>query len=502
MTRRDTFPLLAAGLAPAKPAGAFDPAFSSALSAAAAIRARKISSVELTKQLFARIDKHQPALNAFVYQTRDEALAAAQDADKAIATGKAPSPLAGVPFVNKESFAVAGRPCTWGVPALKNSKAPANSTVVQRLLDAGAILLGSTNVPVNLDDWQSNNDIYGTTNNPWDLTRTPGGSSGGTCAALAAGLGFFGTGSDIGGSIRVPAHFCGLFGHKPTLDLVPETGHTPGGRITHGFSTLLAVGGPLARSAEDLEAALRIIGGPDTPDSAAYSWRLPSPRHQNLRDFRLGYMLADPSAPVSSEVATLLESAIRVVEKSGATLRQGLPQDYSFKTSNENYLSMLGAFIFSMMPPDQQKQARPQFTAGAKFDPYSRGAVIDYASWQQLNLARLAARARWQTYFKDIDAFLLPVFAVPAFPHDHNPNKLARTVRTPEGTLPYLGLIAYPHLAIFTGLPATIAPIGRTKSGLPVGIQIIGPYLEDATPIRIAALLSKALGGFTPPPGY
>src|SRR5262249_52650260 len=215
MTRREALAVLAAPLVAPAATASFDPNFGSALDAAAAIGARKISSVELTRHVFERIDRFQPKLNAFVYLMRDEALTRARRADEAVARKERLGPFAGVPIIVKESFGVAGRPRTWGVPALKEARAEANSTVVERLLGAGAVLLGATNVPLNLMDGQSYNAIYGTTNNPWDLTRTPGGSSGGTAAALAAGLGFLGTGSDIGGSIRAPAHCCGIFGHKP-----------------------------------------------------------------------------------------------------------------------------------------------------------------------------------------------------------------------------------------------------------------------------------------------
>src|SRR6476661_1635686 len=230
MTRRTAVSTLATPLL-VSGAGGFDPNFGSALDAAAAIASRRISSVELTRHVFGRIDQFQPRLNAFVYQMRDEAMEAARRVDRAVSRKQKLGAFAGVPVVVKESFAIAGRPCTWGIPALKNSRAPENSTCVQRLVDAGAVVVGATNVPFQLMDGQSYNDIYGTTNNPWDLTRTPGGSSGGTAAALAAGMGFLGIGSDIGGSIRAPAHCCGIFGHKPTLEVVSLRGHAPGGGL-------------------------------------------------------------------------------------------------------------------------------------------------------------------------------------------------------------------------------------------------------------------------------
>jgi amidase len=486
--------------APARKA-TFDPDFGSALDAAAAIRRRKISSVELTKHTLGRIDKFQPALNAFVYQMREEALASARRVDRALARKEKCGPLAGVPVVIKESFAIAGRPCTWGIPALKDSRAAATATAVERLKSAGAVIVGATNVPVNLGDMQSYNQIYGVTNNPWDLTRTPGGSSGGTAAALAAGLGFLGLGSDIAGSIRQPAHCCGIFGHKPTQDVVSLRGHLPGGQMAAlGFSTQLAVAGPMARTAEDLEAALRVLGGPEAPDSVAYSWRLLPPRRERLRGFRIGYVLEDPISPVSSEIKPALESTVRLLEKAGAKLHSGWPENFSLGELLSTYTFMLSAFLFSVAPPDEQQRQRSAF-AGVKDDPAAEGALADFASWQARNMRRLAFRAAWQEYFQDIDAFLLPVAPVPAFPHDHSPQS-SRVLNTPEGTLPYLGMMSYFPLANLTGCPATVAPAGKTASGLPVGIQILGPYMEDATPIRLAGLLAEANGGFTPPPGY
>jgi amidase len=503
MTRRETLAALGAQLAAPALGANFDANFGSALDAGAAIAAGKISSVELTKHVFERIEKYQPKLNAFVYQMREEALSSARRADETIARGDAKrSPLTGVPVVVKESFAIAGRPCTWGIPALKASRAPANSTAVQRLLDAGAVIVGATNVPLNLMDGQSYNDIYGTTNNPWDLSRTPGGSSGGTAAALAAGIGFLGIGSDIGGSIRAPAHCCGIFGHKPTLDVVGMRGHSPGGMPgSPGFTTLLAVGGPMARTADDLEAGLRILGGPEPPDTIAYSWHLPAPRHETLRDFRIGYILEDPMFPVSSEVKPILESAVHALEKAGAKLRPGWPQGFSLREFWDTYTFMLAAFNYSVSPPEDQARQRAEFSA-VKDHPFAPGSLADFASWQARNFRRLAFRAAWQLYFEKVDVFLLPALPVPAFPHDHR-DQAQRTIVTPEGARPYFPtLLGYMSLAVLTGCPATVAPAGKTRAGLPVGIQILGPYLEDATPIRLAALLAKEIGGFTPPPGY
>jgi amidase len=413
----------------------FDPDFGSALEAAAAIRERKISSVELTRHMFRRIDACQPKLNAYAYQMPEEALAQAKQADEAVAHNQATGALHGVPINVKESFGVQGRPCTWGVPALKDMKAERHSVPVRRLLDAGAILLGATNVPLNLTDHQSFNDIYGRTNNPWDLERSPGGSSGGSAASLAAGMAFFSIGSDIGGSIRVPAAFCGIYGHKPTLDLMNMSGHLPGGmHQSSGFSTLLAVGGPMARSAEDLEAGLRVLAGTELPDSKAFQWSLGKPRHQSLSDYRIGYVLEDPAVPVSTVVKSVAESAVRALEKAGAKVRQGWPQGFAFTELIETYLFMLGAFDFSMSPPERQKVAREQMQG--RTDPMSRGALSSFAEWQQRNLKRVAHRGVWEKFFGEVDVFLMPTTTMTAYPHDTRPIE-ARMIPSPEGgTLP------------------------------------------------------------------
>ena len=486
---------------PASNSSAHDLDFVSALQAAEAIRKKKVSSIELTQRTFERIDRYNPALNAFTYQLREDALAQAKKADGAQSRGRSLGVFHGVPIHVKESFGIAGHPCTWGISALRDSKAPQNSEVVSRLLSAGAVLIGATNVPVNLSDWQSYNPIYGTTNNPWDLKRTPGGSSGGTAAALAAGLGYLSMGSDIGGSIRVPAHFCGIYGHKPTLDLISLQGHAPGGGAEPpGFSTLLAVGGPMARSAGDLLAAMKVLGGPVAWDAKAWKWNLPASRGQSLKDFRVGYVLDDPIAPIPPEVKAVLEPVIEALERAGAKLRPGWPSGYQPAELMDNYLFHLLAFLASEGPLDARDSQRKVF-ANMQL-PHADASLSSFSDWQQQNTRRLAFRAQWQSYFEDVDVFLSPVAYTPAFPHDHSEAQGARTIATSAGLRRYMDLLNWIAPATLTGCPATVAPVGRSQAGLPVGIQIMGPYWEDATPITFADLLTRELGGFTPPPGY
>jgi amidase len=477
--------------------------FACALDAAAAIKAKQVSSLELTRRMIARIDRYNPKLNAFAYQMRDQALAQAREADTVFSRGDQVGPFHGVPICVKESFGVKGEPDTWGIPAFKGSKAPANSTVVQRLLDSGAVLLGGTNVPLNLRDWQSFNDIYGTTDNPWDLTRTPGGSSGGSAAALAAGLSYLSVGSDTGGSLRVPAAFCGIYSHKPTLELVSLKGYAPGGvsGLTGFSSTGLSVAGPMARSASDLMAALQVLGGPDGYDRKAWSWTLPPSRKRSLKDFRVGYVLDSPMASPTSEVRPVLQRTISALERTGAPLRPGWPRSYNLSEACNNYMFLLSALIFSREPKEAQESDRKKYQQNPT-NPFGAAALSSYAEWQQQRFRQLAFRALWQEYFEEIDVFLMPCSFTVAFHHDHEGDLNSRTLDTPDGKRPYMQLMPWMVTATLTGCPATAAPIGQSLSGLPVGIQIMGPFWEDATPIEFAALLSDELGGFKPPAGY
>jgi amidase len=507
MNRREF--LAAAGvasqaLAPLARAAAsdFDPAFGTAASAAAAIRGKQISSFELTKQCFERIAKYNPPLNAIVVQLQEQALERAEKADAAVVSRATLGPLHGVPITVKESFNIAGVPTTWGVKPMENFRPKHNSAVVEKLERAGAIVVGKTNVPVMLSDWQSYNPVYGSSNNPWDVKRTPGGSTGGGAAALAAGLGFLTMGSDIGGSIRIPAHFCGVYGHKPTLELVSLRGHAPPPfdadvRVTSDLS----VAGPLARSAGDLREALRIVGGGDGDETVAWRWLLPEPRHHRLGEFRVGLVLDDPICRVSSEVAPVLEAVAAAIEKAGARVDRGWPEGVDPKRSLDSYRYMLGASLFSRLPKDQLDAMRRDFERDPSY-PLYQGVFGPHLTWVAHAANQRNLRAAWQHYFHSHDVFLMPVAFVPAFPHDHSDPLQARTLTTPEGKRVYEDMAIWISYATFAGLPATAAPVGKTKSGLPVGVQIVGPLWEDATPIYFAELLADVIGGFERPKGF
>jgi amidase len=459
-------------------------AFATALETAAALREKGISARELMALTYQRIDRHNPALNAIVWQDRERAMQRATQADEALSAGTSRGALHGVPVTIKESFAYRGSPNTWGLAPLKDAVSPRTAIAVERLESAGAIVVGKTNVPVMLSDWQSDNPIYGTTNNPWDLTRTPGGSTGGGAAALAAGMGCLTLGSDLSGSIRIPAHFCGVYGHKPTLELINTAGLQPGPWDGSPAVPMdLSVVGPLARGARDLALALEAMGGPAGAGAVAWSWRLPRPRRTRLRDFRIGYVMEDRRAPVASDVASVYERVLTELSRTGAVMEHGWPEGIDVEAQLKTYQFLLFAFINGV---GREEPARPE----------------THWRWMQETQRRLAFRAIWQKYFESHDVFLCPAGFSAAFPHDHSQPLEKRVVETPEGKRPYLNTPLWTIFATLSGCPATVAPVGRTTAGLPADIQILAPLWEDGTSIEFAALLSDVIGGFTVPPAF
>ena len=480
----------------------FSPDFATALDAAAAIKAKRISSLELTELCFRRIDQYNQKLNAVILQFREQSLARAREADRALARGQSWGPFHGVPITVKESYGMEGVPTTAGIVESRDFRPKHNAVAIDRILRSGAIIVGKTNVPVALADLQSYNPIYGTTNNPWDLSRTPGGSTGGGAAALAAGLGHLTLGSDIGGSIRTPSHFCGIYGHKPTLELVSTIGHVPPfvEPAPEKFVDL-SVCGPMARSAEDLRASLEAIAGPAGDNAKAYRWSMPAPRHTSLREFRVGCILDDPLCRVGSDVRGVLETAVSKIEKAGVRVDRGWPAGVNLSEQLDTYLFLLYAVMAPRFPQPVQDALKQLYKQNPRI-PTAAALVEPHTRWAAETAKRFAARAVWEQYFKEYDVFLMPVAFVPAFPHDHSEPMDQRKLDTPEGKRPYLDITPWISIATLTGCPATVAPAGRTRSGLPVGIQIMGPYLEDATTIEFARQIAGVVGSFEPPKGY
>jgi amidase len=466
--------------------------FTSLTQAVEAIRNDRITSLELTEHIIRRIERHNPALNAIVTFTKNEAIAQAIAADEALGRGEVLGPLHGVPITIKDCFEVAGVRTTAGAKRLSDHVPEEDAATVSRLREAGAVILGKTNVPIYAGDWQSYNEVFGTTNNPWNLETTPGGSTGGGASAVASGLSYLSLGSDIGGSIRIPSTFCGLYGHKPTLNILPYRGHIP-----RRHTPLLTVAGPIARSPEDLKLALEVMGGPDAEEATAYSWTLPPARYASLSEYRVGYILDHPSCPLSGEVRESVRRTVEILKGKVSTLDEGWPLGVDPVKQYTTYRFLIASVYASFLKDEEFDELRER----AKNQDGSHEAFVSQA-WtaphklrQRALTERMEARAAWQRYFETHDAFLLPAAFTTAFPHDHSTPQWHREIPTPEGPRPYEDLYFWITFATFTGLPATIAPIGASSSGLPIGIQIIGPYLEDATPIDFATRTKQLFGG-------
>lgn len=479
----------------------FDPSYGTASQALRAIRSGAISSRELIELTYKRIKTYNPIINAFITLREEEALKEAKEADEALVKGISLGRLHGLPIVVKDLRATAGIRTTYGSKKYENYVPKEDDLAVARLRRAGAIIIGKTNTPEFGADYQTFNDVAGLTKNPWDPTRSPGGSTGGGAAALAAGIGFLEIGSDLGGSIRNPAHFCGIYGHKPTFDLVPRTGPRPPGAAIASRDNQW-VNGPLARSAQDLQLELEVTAGHDPSDAVAYGWKLPPARGTRLKDYRIGFVLSDPFCPPSSEVAEVVTRAVEAMRSHGAQINEGWPKGIDFPKVFEDYYFLL---VNNWYQKEEDLRKRIDSLKG-KDDYYSvlvtKALSASYQQWRVRDGARLEVRAIWREYFREHDAFIMPVNFCAAFPHAQQKDWNERAIETIDGKRTYRDLARWVTMPTFSGCPATVAPAGRTQQGLPVGIQIMGPYLEDATPIHIAGLISDILGGFTPPPGY
>ncbi|MBV8926863.1 MAG: amidase [Bradyrhizobium sp.] len=481
--------------------------FSTAVELNEALKAKKVSAVELTRDAIGRIERHDGRINAICVRDFDRALEAARAADAALGRGE-DKPLLGIPLTAKESYNIAGLPTTWGFPEQKNFIAKEDALTVTRIKDAGGVFLGKTNVPVGLGDWQSYNDIYGTTNNPLDLTRTPGGSSGGSSAALAAGYGPLSIGSDIGGSLRVPAFHCGVYAHKPTYALVPNRGHTAPPLPPLPFSRDLAVIGPTARSAADLSLLLDVMAGPDPIEAGvAYRLELPKARHGTLKDFRILLIDTDPLLPTDTDVRRAIETLAGNLGKAGVNLTRHSPLLPDFAGSSRLYMRILMALLGANQPPEVQSRVTEALAALGPDDTSLRaerlrGIRLSHKDWLMADGERTRLRAQWRELFKSFDAVICPIMPTPAYVQDHSPEQELRTVKIDGKDFPYPDQLAWPGIATLPGLPATAIPLGLSAQGLPLGVQIVGPFLEDRTPLRLAELIEGEFGGFVPPPMF
>ena len=479
-------------------------AFLSATQLAAKVRNKEISAVELLNHYLGRVDQYNGDLNAIIVDIREQALKDATEADAILARGDACGPLHGVPMTVKESYNVAGTPTTWGNPNWTGNVPNEDAESVKKLKKAGVTLFGKTNVPLSLADFQSYNEVYGTTNNPYDHERIPGGSSGGSAAALAAGLTGLETGSDIGGSIRNPAHFCGVFGHKPTHNLLWMRGHAPPGDNRAGSD--ISVIGPLARSAFDLETAVRVMAGPDEIASRGFKLDLPELGDRSLKGLKVGVWKNEASAPVSQEVEARVDLVAQALRDEGAIIDEDARPDFSVDHVQDVYRKLLHSTM-AMRMPDEDYENLLKYVKD--LDPNDdresskvlRAQVSSFKQWGEANEARHKLRWIWHEFFGKYDILLTPMMATPAFKHDQRPFA-ERTLQVDNQERPYFEQVFWAGLTGVSFLPSTVIPTGLNKEGLPIGVQIVGPELGDLITIGVAQRLEQAGFGFTPPPAY
>ncbi|MFT3723175.1 MAG: amidase family protein [Hyphomonadaceae bacterium] len=442
----------------------------SAAQLSAGLKKKAFSAAELCEASIDRIERLDSQTNAVIVKDYERARAEARMADEAIARGQM-KPLTGIPMTVKESFDLRGHPTTWGFEAFRDHRAREDALAVQRLKAAGAMVLGKTNVPPALGDWQSANPIYGRTNNPYDLTRSPGGSSGGSATAIAMGYSALEVGSDIGGSIRVPAMFCGVYGHKTSYNLAPQGGHSPGGMI--GAPPLLGVIGPIARSAEDLATALDVIAGPDA-ELPANKVILPLPRHGSLASFRVFVLDHHPAARANSDMLGALEHLADALTKAGATVARQSSLLPDLNQQWKTYQAMLHTIITRR----DATQTRPPISAHDWFEHLDN---------------QLRIRRQWAEFFRHFDIVLCPAFGTPAFPHAPEPDWRKRSLDMDGEQGNFGSQLGWAGIATVANLPSTAIPLGLNRQGLPIGVQAIGPFLEDKTTIAFAGMVGHQI---------
>ncbi|MFC3071167.1 amidase family protein [Phenylobacterium soli] len=463
----------------------------------AALAGKRISAAELLKAAMARHEQTHEALNAVVMADPERALERAKAIDDLRAKGEALGPLAGLPMTIKDTLDVVGMPASSGLEAMRRRQAE-DATSVARARAEGAVIWGKTNTPVMAADWQTYNPLYGTTNNPWDPSRTTGGSSGGAAAALAARVTALEIGSDIGGSLRVPASFCGVFSHKPTWGLVPQHGHVPP-RPGSWVERDLNVVGPMARSARDLRLLLSVLAG----GSVA-----PKAQPADLAKARIGLWIEEPLFPLDPEVRALIETLAVELARAGAEVTP-IASPVDARTLMGAYHTLLGGVLGEDLPPQALRQmqmmrpfARMALKRGA--DPLSPAAMAlaytaTHREWMEADAVRCRLRHEIEPVFERFDAILAPITPLAAFPHDHRPFQ-SRSLRLSTGaTIPYNSMLNWIALATALGLPATAIPAGRAAANLPVGVQLIGPSGGDARTLSLAQAIDENIRGFIAP---
>lgn len=481
-----------------------DIALDSAHNQAAAIAAKEISACELLQVVLGRYERHNPTINAIVFTQLEQAEEMARQADAAISAGQPIGPLHGVPTTIKEAWDWIGSPSTSGHPELADWRPTSNAESVDRLLDAGAIIYGKTNLPVSMADWQTFNDVYGTTSNPWNPDLIAGGSSGGAAAAVASGMAALELGSDIGASIRNPAHYCGIFGHKPTYGLVPIAGHgSPG----NPAALDIGVGGPMARYADDLDLGLSVVAGAGRLDAAGWRLELPASRFTDPTSIRAAVMLESPCVVQDSELTNQLTQTVEALGELGVQLDWDARPAIDIERSHEVYLMLLRAatgteytaeaFAEQETHADRHRKGERDFRAIA-----GRAVTMSHWEWAAYHREREHERLAWADFFEDFDVLLCPTAASAAYPHDHVGQRPDRTIPVNGGQESTMDQLFWAGWSCGVLLPGTVAPAGLTASGLPCGLQIVTGHLHDRDSIAFAGLMERELGGYQVPPGY
>ncbi|MDH3678940.1 MAG: amidase [Acidimicrobiia bacterium] len=468
------------------------------------LRERRISAVEALDGLVERIEARNAAINAVVTEDYERARATAAAIDDARAAGRALGPLAGLPMTVKDSLMTEGVTTTSGAPELADFVPEHDAAPVARVKEAGAVVFAKTNLPIYAGDVQSYNDVFGTTNNPWDTDRAPGGSSGGSAAALAAGFTPLEIGSDIGGSIRNPAGMCGIVGHKPSYGIVSAKGQIPGppGTLTQAD---IAVVGPMARTVADCRLELDVLAGADDWHGKAWALELPPARTGAVDELRVAVWATDPHCPVDEEIAAAITALGDRLAAAGATVDHEVrPGGFDFAKADATFWQLLGGAMsggwsLSEIEEMAQRRAAGEIPEG---DLGVEASIQRHRSWLTANERRLQMRARWLDFFNDWDVVLAPVSPTVAIPHDHSSPMSQRTIDVAGETRPYTAQMQWMGLFGLVYLPSTVVPIGVHSSGLPFGVQVVGPFLEDYTTLEAASYVEDLTGGTQRPPGW
>jgi len=484
-----------------------DPLTHTARSLAAAIRDRTISSREVLDAHLARIDALNPTINAVVTVDAERAQGAAAAADDATARGVCWGPLHGVPMTVKDVWETAGLRTTSGAPEFADHVPDHDAVAVASLRSAGVVIFGKTNTPLYAGDVQTYNDLFGITSNPWDLTRTTGGSSGGAAAAVATSMTPLELGSDIGGSIRNPAHYCGVYGLKPTWGLIPTRGHIPGPPGTL-VDTDVNCAGPLARSVDDLALAFEVLAGRDPIHSPVWSLTLPPPRrHSDVTGLRIAVVLDDAGFPTSEATRSLFRAAADALSDAGAAVEEvALPvsMDEMFRSWQALVLPVIGSGL-----PDDLYDAFAAISADQPDDAAGRSSaalVSTWRTWRRATQRRALQRLRWAEHFERWDLVMAPVTPVPAFPHDVETPMPMRSFDLDGSPRPHLDqLVAWCGAIGAMLLPVVALPLGLSTAstpsapiGMPIGAQLIAADGHDLDLLAMAAVVDEVIGGYVP----